>query len=212
MESALFRGAGAAGIKLIETLGWDGAALVRADLHLARLGAGARALGYSCDIEAARRALLAAAMGAPKAAPARLRLTLGAGGDMQVTSAPMPPANPIWKVGLAAQRLHSQDVFLTLKSTHRPAYDAARASLPEGLDELILLNERGEVCDGTITTVFFDRGDGMRTPPLRSGVLPGVLRQDIACPEEVLYPKELPHIDLWVGNSLRGLIKAKMVI
>ena len=208
MESALFPDAGPAGVKLIETLGWNGSALVRADLHLARLAAGARALGYSCDMGAVRSALYGAGTGPA----ARLRLTLDAAGCIDITRSPMPPAADIWLVGIAAQRLHSQDAYLRFKTTHRPAYDAARASLPEGIDELILLNERGEVCDGTITTVFFDRGEGLRTPPLACGVLPGVLRQDIACPEEVIYPKELSGIDLWIGNSLRGLIKAKMVI
>ena len=33
-------------------------------------------------------------------------------------------------------------------------YDAARAALPAGVDEVVFLNERGEVCEGTITNVF----------------------------------------------------------
>ena len=38
---------------------------------------------------------------------------------------------------------------------------AARAEFPrEQADEVILLNERGEVCEGTITNVFVDMGDG----------------------------------------------------
>ena len=77
-----------------------------------------------------------------------------------------------------------------------------------GLDEVIFLNERGEVCDGTITTLFFDRGQGMRTPPLTCGLLPGVLRADLAVPEEVLLASDLPRVHLWVGNSLRGLMRA----
>ena len=52
--------------------------------------------------------------------------------------------------------------------------------MPEGLDELLFLNERGEVCDGTITTLFFDRGEGLRTPPLSCGLLAGVLRAELA--------------------------------
>jgi 4-amino-4-deoxychorismate lyase len=76
------------------------------------------------------------------------------------------------------------------------------------LDEVIFLNERGEVCDGTITTLFFDRGQGMRTPPLSSGLLPGVLRAEIGCPEEVLLVDQLPEVRLWVGNALRGIIPA----
>ena len=84
----------------------------------------------------------------------------------------------------------------------------ARAALPAGLDEVVFLNERGEVCDGTITTVFFDRGAGMRTPPLACGLLPGVLRAELAVPEEVLLAGDLPKVRLWVGNALRGLIPA----
>ena len=41
-----------------------------------------------------------------------------------------------------------------------------------------------------------------------SGLLPGVLRAELACPEEVLYASDLPATRLWVGNALRGLIPA----
>jgi 4-amino-4-deoxychorismate lyase len=87
-------------------------------------------------------------------------------------------------------------------------YDAARAAMADGLDEVIFLNERGEVCDGSITTLFFDRGAGMRTPPLACGLLPGVLRADLGVAEEVLRAQDLPRVRLWVGNSLRGLMPA----
>jgi 4-amino-4-deoxychorismate lyase len=74
---------------------------------------------------------------------------------------------------------------------------------------VILANERGEVCDGSITTVFFDRGHGLRTPPLSCGLLPGVLRAELGLPEEILRLEDLPAVQLWVGNSLRGLIPAR---
>ena len=48
----------------------------------------------------------------------------------------------------------------------------------------------------------------MRTPPTSSGLLPGVLRAELAVPEEVLLARDLPHVRLWVGNALRGLIPA----
>jgi 4-amino-4-deoxychorismate lyase len=204
LESTLFQHAGANGIALIETLGWDGSALVRLDLHLARLARSAQVLGYPYDAAAVRAALVALAHGAP----ARLRLTLDAQGAVAATTAPMPSAAALWRVGLAGPRLRSEDPFLRVKSSHRPAYDAARAAMPQGLDEVILLNERDEVADGSITTVFFDRGQGMRTPPLTSGALCGVLRAQLALPEETLPAADLPKVRLWLGNSLRGLIPA----
>lgn len=204
MESALRTSAGAPGLKLIETMLWDGAGVPRLPLHLARLSRGAAALGWADPVPAARAVLV----DVRPVGPARLRLTYGAEG-VAVEVGALPPAKAEWRLGLAEARLSSGDPWLAIKSTRRGAYDAARAALPAGLDEVIFLNERGEVCDGTITTVFFDRGAGMRTPPLSSGLLPGVLRAELACPEEVLRAEDLPRVRLWVGNALRGLIAAR---
>ncbi len=207
MESTLSERAIAQDIHLIETLAWDGQTLRHGDAHLARLAASALRLGFPCDLACAKSKLLSQT----GPAPARLRLTLNSKGDIIVQSAPLPAAKPIWRIGLAAQCLNSQDPWLQIKSSQRPAYDAARAALAADLDEVILLNERGEVCDGSITTVFFDQGAGMRTPPLSSGLLPGILRAQIACPEQILHADHLPHVRLWVGNSLRGLISAQWI-
>lgn len=198
MEGALREGGGEPGLKLIETALWDGARAPRWPLHLARLDRSAKMLGWTCP---------AVAPAGPDH-PARLRLTLDRDGVVEWTVAPLPPAKAEWRVGMAAERLRSDDPWLRVKSTKRAAYDRARAALPEGLDEVIFLNERGEVCDGSITTVFFDRGQGMRSPPLASGLLPGVLRAELGCPEEVLRAEDLPKVRLWVGNALRGLIPA----
>jgi 4-amino-4-deoxychorismate lyase len=199
VESALREGGSAPGLKLIETVLWDGRAAPRWALHLDRLQRSARLLGWTCP----------EVVPAGPDNPARLRLTLDRAGVVEWTVAPLPPVKAGWRVGIASGRLRSDDPWLRVKSTRREAYDRARAALPEGLDEVLFLNERGEVCDGSITTVFFDRGQGMRTPPLSSGLLPGVLRAELACPEEVLRAGDLPAVRLWVGNALRGLIPAR---
>lgn len=204
MESSLRCAAGASDLKLIETMYWDGRSIPRLDLHLARLSAGMAALGWQapCTAEECLGEL------AMPPDPARLRLTMSQDGAIEIAVSDMPPAKAVWHIGLAAARLWSDDPWLRVKSTRRAAYDEAREKLPSGLDEVIFLNERDEVCDGTITTVFFDRGEGLRTPPLTCGLLPGVLRAEIGCKEEVLCGKDLPYVDLWVGNALRGLCPA----
>ena len=198
MESALREGGGKPGLKLIETVLWDGAKAPRWALHMARLRRSAGMLGWDC----------------PKVVvtgpdhPARLRLTLDREGRVEWQVASLPVSRPRWWIGLAEKGLRSDDPWLSVKSTRRETYDQARAALPEGLDEVIFLNERGEVCDGSITSVFFDRGQGMRTPPLSCGLLPGVLRAELECREEILRAEDLPRVRLWVGNALRGLIPA----
>ena len=207
MESPLREGGRDESLRLIETLAFDGNGLVRGELHLARLARSAALLGWPCDAALCRAALLDG-----RGAAARLRLTLDFAGRVEVTTAALVPVTSIWSVGLAAVRLKSDDPWLTVKSSRRAVYDAARAGLSKGLDEVLFLNERAEVCDGTITSVFFDRGQGMRTPPLSCGLLPGVLRAEMLAPgqvsEEVLLASDLPRVRLWVGNSLRGLIPA----
>jgi 4-amino-4-deoxychorismate lyase len=211
MESTLRAGADAPDLRLIETLGWDGAAFVRLDLHLARLAGSAVRLGWGCDLAAVRAALF----GAVSDAPLRVRITLDAAGGIEVTAAAMSEKSVLWRVGLAGVRLSSADPWLGVKSTRRAVYDDARAQLPTGLDEVIFQNERGEVCDGSITSVFFDLGNGLSTPPLTCGLLPGVLRAELLAgggvQEAVLMARELGRAQLWVGNSLRGLISARFV-
>lgn len=200
MESTLRQGGARPGLILIETIYWDGRAAPRWPLHAARLRRSALSLGWAEPRP-----------GAPQGPdhPARLRLTLNRAGELRLELHPLPPGKPQWRIGLAAERLSSADPWLSVKSSNRRLHDQARAALPPDLDELIFLNERGELAEGTITSLFFDRGAGMRTPPLSSGALPGVLRAELNCPEEVLRAEDLPLLRrLWVGNALRGLIPA----
>ncbi|WP_420496755.1 aminotransferase class IV family protein [Szabonella alba] len=207
MESA-FRDA--ADVSLIETLGWTGQDFPRLALHLGRLSRSAARMGRPCNPAMAEAALRNAA----PPGPARMRLLLDAVGRVTVTAADFTPAPAVWRVGLADTRLDPDDPWLTLKSTRRAVYDTARAALPAGLDEVIFLNHRDEVCEGTITSLFFDRGQGWRTPPLQSGLLPGVLRAELLAAgtlrEEVLTAADLPLVRLRLGNSLRGLAPAEL--
>ena len=195
------------GFALIETFGFHpGEGFRRLDAHLARMEASARVFGLPYDEAAARGALVDVAGGAQ-----RVRLTLGREG-FGLTSAPLGAAPGRWILGVAKARLDAGDAFLRHKTTRRALYDQARAQLPDGVDELIFLNQRGEICEGTITNVFAEVDGGWRTPPLSSGVLPGVLRGELLSSgrvrEAVLTP-DMPITRWAVGNSLRGWITAE---
>jgi 4-amino-4-deoxychorismate lyase len=209
VEDAVRRAGAEPGLRLIETLAWDGRVPVREARHLGRLARSAAAFGWGFDAEVARWALREARQG-----PARLRLTLDAEGDVALTEGPLPAVAALWRVAVHPARLSSGDPWLRHKTTHRALYDLARAELPEGVDEWVFLNERGEACEGTITNLFFDRGEGWRTPPLACGCLPGVLREELleqgVAREEVLRAEELGRVRLAVGNSLRGLVAAEL--
>jgi 4-amino-4-deoxychorismate lyase len=208
MESPLH----APDLRLIETLLWDGARFARLDRHLARLSASAALLGFVHDPNGVARAL--AAVDGPD--PLRVRLTLGRAGDVRMSAAPLPDAATEWRIAVSPVRLTSDDPRLRHKTTDRALYDETRAALPDGADEVIFLNERDEVCEGAITNVFFDLGDGLCTPPLACGCLPGILRAEMLARgqarEALLTAADLPRARLWVGNSLRGLVPATLVL
>ncbi len=119
---------------------------------------------------------------------------------------------------IAQTRLSSGDPLLRHKTTRRDAYQNARSEFPvSDADEVILLNERGEVCEGTITSLFVDPGEGrpLLTPLLSCGLLAGVLRAELIdqgrAREAVLAPADLTRANaIFVGNSLRGLIPARL--
>ena len=215
-EGALRDGT-AAGFELIETLRWEpGEGFVRLDRHLARLRASAAALGFAADPETIGAALRDATGGT---LPLRVRLTLARDGMVDATTAPFEPlpADTVWTLDIAKARLDSADPLLRHKTTRRHAYEAARAEFArDEADEVLLLNERGELCEGTITSVFLDIGEpALLTPPLGSGLLAGVLRAELL-DEGTVLETVLTEADLhaaraiFVGNSLRGLVHARL--
>ncbi|CAN7367573.1 aminotransferase class IV family protein [Pararhizobium sp. LjRoot255] len=149
----------------------------------------------------------------------RVRLTLSPSGRIAVTTAPFTPLpeNTIWRVAVAAARLDSANKLLRHKTTRREIYEAARGEYPAAAaDEVLLLNEKGEPCEGTITSLFLDDGSGMlKTPPISCGLLAGVLRTELICARRArvqrLSLEDLQNGTLYVGNSLRGLIRAELV-
>lgn len=213
MESPFRPGDLTPDLRLIETLMWDGAGFVRLDLHCARLGRSAGRLGFAHDGGRVMASLDRAVAGAQ--GPRRVRLTLAADGTAEAVAVPLPATAPQWRIALSPERLDPDDPWLSVKSTRRALYDRTRAALPDGVEEVIFANQRGEIAEGTISNVFFDLGDGLCTPPLACGCLPGCLRAGMLATgearEAVLRLADLPRARLWVGNSLRGLIPAVLV-
>lgn len=78
-------------------------------------------------------------------------------------------------------------------------------------DELIFKNSRGELCEGTVSNLFFVKGGQIFTPPIGCGLLPGILRRFVlehfSVKEMILHEKDVMQMDeCFVTNSLMGIM------
>lgn len=200
------------GFQLIETLLLADGAFPDELLHRERLAASARTLGFIHDGAAVQTALAQVAASQPQGR-FRVRLTLDKTGQLLIRAVALVDETGPWKVWLSPCRLNSQHYLLRHKTTARALYDAELKRVmahPLGFDALFL-NERDEVCEGARSNVFVRIAGRLYTPPLSSGLLPGVLRRRLlesgAAEERVLTLADLQQAEaIYMGNALRGLV------
>lgn len=188
-------------LELIETLRWSRAeGFVRLERHLGRLARSAEFFGLPCERE---RLVL------PSGADEDLcvRIALNEAGEFHCTAVPLGKVQARWTYAISPLRVRSCDLLARHKISWRDQYETV-----PGCDETIFLNEKGEVAEGSRSTVFLRRGGELLTPPLPAGILDGCLRRELMetgrCREAMLRPRDLETGEVLFGNSLRGLIPA----
>ena len=200
---------------LIETFRWspkDG--VIRDALHKSRLTSSAETLGYQLDLQALEKALNSIQADIDQ----RVRLALSGEGEIELTVTDYQKLSEPVKLSLSRHPLSQAVQETRYKLSARDFYDGERNRLKaiSGCDEVVFVNEDGEICEGSFTTVFIKKGDQFLTPALASGLLPGVLREELietgAVKEAVLFLADLVAADeIFVGNSLRGLMPAEFI-
>ena len=189
--------------------------------HLARLQASAHHFGYPFSREAVLAALDAQAAKIDTGV-ALVRLLLAEDGAITVTSTEitLPTKDTVWRFVISDQRVDEKDPLFYHKTTRRQFYDKEieRQKALTGCDEVIFLNTRGELTEGTRTTLFLEQDGRLFTPALACGLLPGTLREELldlpraAASEAVLTPADLARADrIYLGNSVRGLVRAELM-
>src|SRR5215471_2452096 len=121
------------------------------------------------------------------------------------------------KLGLVPHGRHAANEFAGAKilswAQNLVLYERAHE---QGYDEVVLLNERGEVAECSSGNIFAVFGNRVFTPPLASGCLPGITRvvllEEIRVPEfqlqeRVLVPSDLESADeVLITSTTRELL------
>jgi para-aminobenzoate synthetase/4-amino-4-deoxychorismate lyase len=160
---------------LLETLRWNPiSGWYWLDEHLERLGRSAGYFDIPFDRSGIARRLQDAVAGGSEA---RVRLTLDRQGRVHVTVAVLEESSP-QSVAIAVDRdpVDVASPFLFHKTTRRDVYEERRQRHPNA-DDVLLVNDKGDVTESTIANVAAKLDGQWFTPPIESGCLPGIYRR-----------------------------------
>lgn len=137
--------------------------------------------------------------------------------DLIIYSAPLPAYHEPVRLGLREHGRHAASPIAGVKVTSWlnnvwNLYESQQA----GWDEVVLLNERGEVAECTAANIFCVQGGTVLTPPLNSGCLEGVTRgllfelgpkAGVAVEERTLRPDDLFAADeVFISSTNRNVL------
>jgi branched-chain amino acid aminotransferase len=137
--------------------------------------------------------------------------------DLIVYTAPLPAYREPVRLALREHGRHAASALAGVKTISwlQNVWAVAEAQ-KEGFDEVLLLNERGEVSECTAANIFAVRGEKIFTPPLSSGCLEGVTRgilmeiapeAGLSVVEQMLRPEELYSADeVFISSTNRNLL------
>ena len=202
--------------QLITTLKWtpDGGPWLW-ERHMARLDRSAGYYGVPFERAGLEREFRRAAERFPNA-PLRVRVLISRDGSIAVEHRPLIaiPPSPL-RVAWARNPVVSTDPFLFHKTTRRAVYEAARAERADA-DDVLLWNEAGEVTETSIANVAVFSAGRWTTPPIRDGLLGGVMREELIARgdwvEGALRREEIAvGTELQLANAVRGVWTARLV-
>jgi para-aminobenzoate synthetase/4-amino-4-deoxychorismate lyase len=201
--------------QLIETILWNEDFYLLTK-HIDRLAASATYFNFTCDRDAIIAQLKSLATTFEPNTKYRVRLLLDAAGTTTITSTQLT-TQPTGRICLSPEPTSSADLFLHHKTTRRRLYDRLyKEAITHDYDDIIFLNERGELTEGAISNIFLRIGNQLLTPPITSGVLPGIYRRHVLetnphAEEKVLTLEDLHAADaIYICNSVRGMNEVKL--
>jgi branched-chain amino acid aminotransferase len=137
--------------------------------------------------------------------------------DLIIYTASLPDHRDLVRLALREHGRHAAAPLAGVKSISwlNNVWAAAEAT-KEGFDEVVMLNERGEVAECTSANIFIVKGEKILTPPLNSGCLEGVTRGilleiapevGLSVVEQALRPEDLYSAEeVFISSTNRNLI------
>ncbi|MBV1901259.1 MAG: aminodeoxychorismate synthase component I [Kordiimonadaceae bacterium] len=209
---------------LIETMRVEDGRLNNQSNHMARLADSAIYFDIPCapaKIENSLNAFVATLPATQRIH--KVRLLLDKAGHVRLSSTEIEASSEIQATGpltvcLSAMRTNSTNAFLFHKTTNRALYDAAFAKAQSlGHADMLFMNEKGQLTEGAISTLYVEMQGILYTPPIHVGLLAGTHRADLLTSRTDIQVRTISYEELkaadalYIGNAVRGLRKVILV-
>ncbi len=203
--------------RLLETVLWDSKYILLKE-HLSRIKETARYFDFTFNRQRISAALKTAADGFKPGLRYKVRLFLNKEGRLFIEHSRIDRRKPGKESYVAISRhpIDPGNGFYYHKTTNRSLYDSEYKRYSSlGYADVLFLNNRQEVTEGAVSNVIIKKGKRYYTPPVSSGLLPGILRGLLIkkgrIEEKVMFLDDLLKADgILLCNSVRGLTEVKL--
>ena len=136
----------------------------------------------------------------------KMKITLDKWGSTNIYNSEINAGNDKVKVAVSNKRIDSKNKYQYFKTTNRKMYDEELKKYKnKGFYEVIFLNEKGDIAEGSFTNIFIKKDNSWFTPQIESGILNGIYR-DYLLKNKILYKEKSLSL-----NDLKNADKAMLV-
>lgn len=147
----------------------------------------------------------------------KLKISLTKTGKIEFIKTPLTTVEQI-KVIISKNRISTENRFQYFKTNNRLLYEKEYSKYSRlGYFDVLFLNEKKEIAEGSITNIFIKKGGKWFTPPVEAGILPGVYRSKMLRSDKNILEKRLSLDDLlnadelMLTNAVRGKVKVDLL-
>jgi para-aminobenzoate synthetase/4-amino-4-deoxychorismate lyase len=200
--------------EIFETMRYENGQIKFIDDHIERMKTTADYFLFKFNEKKIRKQIDKSIADLDKQKIKKIRLSLAKWGEIRVNVSDIEkPAKDI-SVIISQNKINSSDKFRYFKTTNRKLYDDEYKHFSSKcFFDVLYLNEKDEIAEGSRTNIFFRKGTNWFTPAIESGLLPGVYRKYFiethpdTCEKNIRIEDLINADELFLTNAIRGELK-----
>ena len=164
--------------EIFETMRYENGGIIFLDEHLARMKSAADYFLFKFNEKKIRKQIEKSIVTLIRKQIKKIRLALKKWGEIRIDESDISMLPKNVSVIISQNKINSQDKFRHFKTTNRKLYDEEYSRYSsKGFYEVLYLNEKDELAEGSRANIFLRKADSWYTPSLESGALPGIYRK-----------------------------------